>query len=490
MPSPANLPRNLASIFAGQVLTWASSATFFFVVPRYLGPEGTGIISIGLTYAGLVMLVGGLGMATLITREVARSVEEAGKWLAVGIAIQAILAVLAAVLAVSAALVTGAQGSTVLAVAIYCFSAPALLVSLTVVAVLQGLERMSVAAAYDVLTRASGLVLVLIVIFFDGGLYAVVFAMNGGTLLIAVVHYMHLRRLVPLKWNAFSVPRALSLARSSVPFFIVTVFFVLYTSTDILMLSVLAGERDAGIYAAPMRIFGTMLFVPAAIATVVFPRLSATAHGDAGAFHRLAGTSMLYAASATGGVVLIAAAMSDDAIVALLGEGFAQTGPVILALSAALLPTAVSTVAARVAFANDRQRLMSVIGACAFVVNVVLAFIFIPVFDARWGNPALGAALGLVAVEWVMSIAMLFFLPRSIWTGDLVRRGLAFAGSLVVCMAVLLVMLPGFGGWIAALVSTSAYALCLLATGVHRPAELISFLRRALERRQAPVLNT
>ena len=56
---------------------------------------------------------------------------------------------------------------------------------------------------------------------------------------------------------------------------ITSVFWTLYTSVDVVLLSKLCDSDTVGVYTTPSRIFGTLLVIPVTITTVLFPRLSA-----------------------------------------------------------------------------------------------------------------------------------------------------------------------------------------------------------------------
>ena len=146
---------------------------------------------------------------------------------------------------------------------------------------------------------------------------------------------------------------------------------------------------------------------------------------------------------------LSAVSLSDDALVGILGESFSGSGPVFVVLAMSLVPTSISIVASRMIFAADRQVVVTGLGAAAFIAKVALGFLLIPIFDARWGNPALGAATGLVLVELGMVAGMLRALPAGLFDVD-TRR---FFGRL------------GAATFGAAIVTTIMYASAPLAAG-------------------------
>src|SRR5262245_38360387 len=77
VPRGHSFRQNTVAVFGGQVLTWLLTAVTFTLVPRYLGAENMGVFALAATFSTLATAIGGMGMGTVITRDVARSREQA-----------------------------------------------------------------------------------------------------------------------------------------------------------------------------------------------------------------------------------------------------------------------------------------------------------------------------------------------------------------------------------------------------------------------------
>lgn len=431
-----SLAQNAVSIFLGQVGTWLITAITFAILPRYLGAHDSGVFSIGSTFGGLAATVAGLGITTLLIREVARDREKGACLVGTAIWLNIILGIGAGTIATAAGYALGYSNLTLFAIILSCIGIPFGLVGGVANAVMQGVEVMRWAAVLDVLTKLSWLVLVLVVVMFDLGVPGVLLGGLAMTVAASGLQVAVSYRFLRFSLKQFSSSSALLLTKRSMPFLMASIFFTLYTSTDVILLSRLADESAVGIYSAPMRLFGTMLFVPVTITTVIFPRLSAlhATNGDKGSSLCRATLKLSVFASLT--LSLAVVSFSDAALVGVLGESFKGSGPVFVLLAMSLVPTSISIVASRMIFAADRQAVVSILGACAFVAKVALGFLLIPFADARWGNPALGAAAGLVLIEIGMTVGMLRALPRGLLNADarsfFTRLGTAAIGAAVV----------------------------------------------------------
>ena len=83
-------------MFAGQTITWTLTALTLALLPRYLGPGHMGALGISLSFSNLASTAAGLGMATLITKDVARDHEAAERMLGTAVWLHVILGLAAA----------------------------------------------------------------------------------------------------------------------------------------------------------------------------------------------------------------------------------------------------------------------------------------------------------------------------------------------------------------------------------------------------------
>jgi len=249
------------------------------------------------------------------------------------------------------------------------------------------------------------------------------------------------------------------------PLYTTDIFLAVYVTVDLVLLSLLADERDVGLYAAPLRIFSTLLFLPNVLGIVLFPRLSHSFTSNPRYFVTLAYWSLASVFIAAVPISIAGSMLSGEAAVVIFGGSFADSGAVSIALALSIVPTSLNVVLARVFVAADRQLHWTAIMAVALGAKVVLNLVFIPLFARQFENAALGAATGLVGVELLMTVAGLLFIPRlvraqltaaKLWRAG-VCGGLAMLGLLVGYLVEPL--LAGF-------VALAVYGIAGFATGL------------------------
>ncbi|MBK6664397.1 MAG: polysaccharide biosynthesis C-terminal domain-containing protein [Thermoflexaceae bacterium] len=285
-----------------------------------------------------------------------------------------------------------------------------------------------------------------------------------------------MHRVLPFRPWTFSLSQARYLILASLPFSTANVFVVVYLAVDTLLLSLLSGETAVGIYTAPSRIFGTLLFAPTIVTMVVFPRMAASFHDGPTQIARLARATLALVIGITLPVAVMTVGVGDEGLVWLIGRGFSDSGPVVVLLALGLVPTSVNMVAHRILIAVDRQRIWTIVILVALGAKVALGVILIPLFDRLFDSAALGAAASLLAVEGGMMLVAFYYMPRGIM--DRATYGLyarLSAGALFATAAMLLTRDHGF--IITGLAGTFGYAAMVFLLHAYTPSQVLDGAR-------------
>lgn len=413
---------NAIAMLGSQLVTWTFAIATFTIIPRYLGPEGVGQWSLAISLAMIGSVVGGVGVHFLMLREVARDPARAAELLPTAVALLLALGTFAGGAMWLGAWLAGYPHTTVMVVAATAASVPFLLLQQLGTSVIQGLERMRFQAAIEITGRGITLAAMLAIVAAGLGVVELALvatvgwlAMGGAAMGIAIATLPKLR-------NRFSLRDARYLVMSGMPFWTIGLFLVVYNAIDVVLLSQLSGETAVGIYSAPLRILGTLLFVPSIVTTVTFPQMAAHQRDDPERTARIAQGGLWLVMSVTLPLTLGVVGAGGDMLVLLIGDSFADSGAVLPMLAIALLPMSLSIVINRTLIAADRERRWTGIVTVAVAIKIGLNLLLIPLFAARFDNPALGAATSLAVIELGIVVAAAAQLPRGIWTREELRR--------------------------------------------------------------------
>jgi O-antigen/teichoic acid export membrane protein len=211
---------------------------------------------------------------------------------------------------------------------------------------------------------------------------------------------------------------AVSLLRDSWPLLFSSVMVLVYMRIDQVMLGMMAGDREVGIYSVAVRLAEVWYFVPAALVATVFPSVVlARGVSEELFYNRL---QKLYdSVSALCYAIAIPVTLVGPWVVRLLyGADYADAGTVLVALIWTLHFTGLGM--ARSAFLTTmnwtRVHLLTV-GAGA-ALNIALNLWLIP----RHG--ALGAAFASLVAYWFAAHGSCFIYPPLFKTGRMITRSL------------------------------------------------------------------
>ncbi len=475
---------NAIAMLGSQLVTWMFAIGTFTIIPRYLGPEGVGQWSLAISLSMIAAVVGGVGVHFLMLREVARNPARASELLPTAAVLLFGMGSVAGATMWVGAWLAGYPPTTVLVVAATASSVPFLLLQQLGTSVIQGLERMRYQALVEITGRGVTLFAMLAVVAAGLGVVHIALvatvgwiAMGGAAMAVAFA-------TLPRSRPRFSPRDARYLAINGMPFWTIGLFLVVYNAIDVVLLSQLSGETAVCIYSAPLRILGTLLFVPTIVTTVTFPQMAANQHDDPARTARLARTGLWLVMAVTLPLTIGVVGSGGDVLVLLIGDSFADSGPVLPMLAIALLPMSLSIVMARTLIAVDRERRWTGIVTAAVAVKIALNLLLIPLFADRFDNPALGAATSLAIIEVGIVVVAAMQLPRGIWTqGELRRYGQllivgAAAGAVTLAAALGgpdLFALPGILGGL-------TYVAGVALLRVHTVEELLHAGRLALGR--------
>lgn len=434
---------NLFALSVSQVTTWTLTLVWTVIVPRLLGPAGSGFLVLVWSVNGLLMAICGMGSRTMLIREIARDRARAP-------------ALLATALAVRAAACIPCVGFTIIYIhlARYASSERAflyvaailtalMLLSEPIQAAFQGIERMRYQAYSDILNKSVAAVLGVALVLIGFRAFALAWLMVVAAAVVLIADWIWIRRYVNIAWG--ECLRGLkAFLRQSMAYWAYTISYTFYLWIDASLVGVLAPPAVLGYYGMPTKLFGTILFVPTILATAWLPRLSAAfREGGSRRLRQISRPplelSVVLSLPIAVGVVLV----SKPMVMALYGPWFAPAVPVVQILALAAIPMYLNIIVATILIAAGRQTIWTVVLGGAGIFNTVLNLILIPRFQAQDHNGAIGAAIALVLTEMLVAVTGVVVGRRYLTWGvmpRIVRTMLATAG-----MAVAVALVRGYG---------------------------------------------
>ncbi|HEY7123956.1 MAG TPA: flippase [Ktedonobacterales bacterium] len=406
--------KNTFVLFAGQLTTWALTILFSVYVARRVGTYGWGELTIAWGWTTIASTLAALGIGTLMVRDMARTKSKVPALVGVALMTRIVLALpCLAVIVFLAWLIYPSQLHTQVVIDILSVGMVVQLLTGPFQAGFQALERMKYNSLSDVITKAIVSLVSIAMVLLGRGIILISIVSTLASIVVLILNVLWWRPLgrleLRLDWKLFRY-----LVVGGLPFWATGIFLTIYLYIDSLMLSKLANSDVVGWYGAPTKLFSTLLFIPVILSTAMFPALSRTFKRAPREMVKMARRSfnLLTCFSlpvAVGGMLL-----SKQIILLLYGQEYTPSIPIMVVLSATLVPTYLNILVNQFLVAADRQIAWTKVMAAACVLNPAINFVLINFYQRTHGNGAFGAGLALLITEALMTIAGIALLPRGV----------------------------------------------------------------------------
>ncbi len=229
---------------------------------------------------------------------------------------------------------------------------------------------------------------------------AMVVAALAACVLTLIPLVIGMRRHVPARVRAAApIEDAKLWRRTSLPMMLVASFELLVANTDILMMGLIRGPGETGVYNIAVRTSSSLLFMFFAMTSFAAPRIAEHyGRGERDALLRFAAKMRLLAALPTcaGALVLV---LVGRMLFELFGEEFSGAYLPCLVLTAGVVCRTLAGPSDSLLTMTGRERQLALVLAIACFVNIALNALLIPFFG---GNGAAFATLTSVVVEVLM----------------------------------------------------------------------------------------
>ncbi len=429
--------KNATVLMASQLITWSLTLALMVFLPRALGATAVGQFHLAGSIWAIAGVFATFGMDMFLIKEVSRRPGSLDDVFGVILLFRAVIFALSSGFIVLYVRFAGYEVETVTVIFIIGLAGFFTLLTGTIRASLQGMERMEYISVSDIISKAfmtgAGLILLLL----GQGIVVISFIAVGASIINLGFQGFFLNRLQPIRLK-FSWQGTKEVIRASFPYFMVSVFAVIYVQIDIVIISLLVNEEVLGWYGAADGLFATLMFIPSIFMTAIFPALTRL-HADedgAGVLGKLISKSFDFLVLLSIPIGLGIMVIAGPLVVLLFGEDFSNSGPVLSVMGIVLILTYQNMLLGRFIISIDRQKTWTVIMAIATMATIPLDLLLVPWCQEKFGNGAIGGALAFVVTEGGMMIAGFYVLPKgllgrhNVWTAA--RTLIAGLGMVVV----------------------------------------------------------
>jgi len=364
-----------AQVSAAQMIRRSSRLLFFFIAARKLGPETFGLYAFLLAVFETLALVSGEGFTEYLMRELSKTPASAGVLYSRVCLLRCLYIMILFAPAIVFLQLLG-HPKPILEAAFWLFLTLFPRALLGVGQGVIGAARHFRSLLWLEVVQATGLLAVGILLLIKSPtLPNAIWAEVVSTSSAALGSILIVRRFLHGHWEV--VPSWRRILKETVFFNLYPLIINIYDRIDVVLLSVLAGNFAAGIYAVPYRALGALQILPFGIKTSVLPSISGNAvgkQGDKQLCSRMLSVMYLLALFPVLALTLLAGPL----ILLLFGKNYSPSVPVLRVLVWAVIPMFLNYGINTFLLARSRERVFVWTGLICTLVNVGANVVLIP----------------------------------------------------------------------------------------------------------------
>ncbi|ASJ15234.1 flippase [Thermococcus radiotolerans] len=396
------LIKNAGWLFGAEVISKILAYGIIVLLSRTLGPEGLGQYSFIFYYVGLLGIFSDLGVGFYFMREVARDKEKLPELLPDVLGFKIVLAVINFLIIVG--LTIFLPKPEWMKVLIVLAGAEAMLTWIAgiFVNIMYAHEVTKYDAIAKTIERFWAFFVGGVVIYTLKSLSPFVIALLGGYVMresLRIIWGLHFINKISLRFDPVTWRKLL---KKSYPFWLIGLFTLIYYRTDMVMLSLLKGDYETGIYRAAYTLIEVSLFIPSIVVSTTMPSMARLWKEDRETLRVLFKKSFqilsLMGIGGTTGYYVF----SKMGIIIVFGKTFLPSIPILRILAFALPFMFLNSLLGSYMNAIGRELTFTKITGFTAVLNIALNYLLI----IQYG--AIGAAMATVVSQGVASVLNIY----------------------------------------------------------------------------------
>ncbi len=392
--------KNFFWLSFGQFMGRLIKATLVVYAARILGATEYGRISLALGIIALIFNFSHLGLNSLITRELAKKIENEKKYLSTIFYLRLLLVLFAIVVSVFVGVLMPSKNVSPILFVLIIMATLESIVSFFY-SIARGREKMEKEALVYLTEVTTTTILGILVLFKCPSAFNLAIAYSAGALLAFIVGSKIFFSYLKSALRGFDKKLIKPIINDAWPLTATTLIASILGYTDITMLGwLLRNSKDIGFYAAPLKIVN-LLFIPIGImAGSIFPLLARKSKDNSEISLVRKTFSMVFLIAiplVIGGVIL-----AKPLIVLIFSSKYLASVKIFSVLILMVLTVYPSTIFGNILFAHNRQKMAALFSGTSALINIFLNYIFIIKFGV------IGAAIATVISQFINFL--LFFI--------------------------------------------------------------------------------
>ena len=380
MSTIKKVARNTGVVITGEVIFRIISLFVTIYLARYLGTVGFGKYNFVFAYLAFFGVVTDLGLHQILVREMSRDPSITAKLIGNAYFIKLALTIFAVVLSIAVITLMSYPIDTTTYIYIASFTLLFMSFSEFYAAIFQANLRMEYNIIAKLTFKVLSACLILWIVITHGTLMQVMIVLVFSELVKTMISYSFSRKFVRPQFKIdFELWKYLF--KECLPLTLSTIIWVIYFRIDVVMLSVMMGDADVGLYSAAYKLCEPFSLIPYALMVSLFPVMSASFKTSEERLVKSYRLNLKYLLIITLPIAIGVSILSDNFIFLIYGAEFSGSAVALKILIWGLVFASGSGIFGNLLVSLGKQKLGLYITALCALGNISLNFVLIPLMS-------------------------------------------------------------------------------------------------------------
>ena len=446
---------NMGWMMISQIIASICAFVWTIVAAWYLGPSDYGIFGAAVSFAALFGLIIDFGLPTFLVRSISTNFDKEHYYLDNSLSLKLFLSIAYVIVVFLTALVLGWNNKLLIICLLISVSNAFKSYHYVLFSSFQAHEKIKYQAITNTILNISTLVFIVLITFTDLSVEGISYAYMLGNIIALIYGIIALRKHILKPKLSFDLDSYKFLLRGGLPFALNSLFYTIYYSIDLVMITQFSTTYATGLYNSAYKLITVLTLFYTIYSSVVFPVMSKLFKNEKDLLNLSFIKSVKYLSLVTIPISVFTFFYGYD-IIGIYGAEYVEASGILKILIWTVCFLFINGASSLVLNASHKEYSVTKIYSIAAIFNICLNLILIPKYSVY------GASVATVLSEILVLVLQVYMLSK---INQLPDRHLVF-DLLKICVAsgVLGIVLQVFNlnMWVAMPVSIVVYFAVIL----------------------------
>ena len=448
--------KNFSWLMLSQIITTICALVWTILIPRYLGVNNYGIMNFAISLTGIAAITMDLGISTHIVRHIATDFDSSKKYLGNAIPLKSVFSIFTFILILITLILMKCDDITIQITLLFAIEQIFKSITGLLNGSLQAVEEGKYQAIGNILLNILLLIFILISIIGDFGLYGITLSYVTANFCVVISQYIAVKKRLSKPKFELDLEFCKNITIASIPFALTSLFSLIISSIDMVMITNMVGSYANGIYSAAYKLTSVFVTFYGVYSAVVFPVMSRFFKNEKNLLFVSFEKSVKYLMLIFIPLSFATMVYSQDIIILFFGKEYLASSNALSILMWTVSITILCGVCSNLLNAAHKEKYVTLILMASAIFNAITNLFIIPKYSY------IGAAITTITTDILGTILFLYSIYK---LGGLRNKKLLFdlikifAGSIILYISLTILNL---NMWVALPVGIIIYFIIII----------------------------